>query len=153
MDTAPAAPVDRTLDIRAILERLPHRFPAVMVDRVLGYEPKQWIECVKGVTIDEPFFRGHFPDMPVFPGVLQIEAAAQASALLVLLSESIDDILVFGQVKRFTFMKPVVPGDLLKIRVESLSFQGGQGLAEAILSVRDEVVARGTLAYGTMPKG
>ena len=149
---SPATP-DRTLDIRGILEKLPHRFPAVMVDRVLDYEPKKWLECIKGVTIDEPFFRGHFPDIPVFPGVLQIEAAAQASALLVLLSEPMDSILVFGQVKRFTFLKPVVPGDLLKIRVDSLSFQGEQGLAEATLSVKDEVVARGTLAYGSMPKG
>lgn len=141
------------IDIPGILEILPHRFPFVLVDRVLAYEPTRWIECVKQITGNEPFFLGHFPDEPLFPGVLQIEAAAQASALLVHLSEPEEgDLLVFGQVKRFTFVQPVRPGDQLDIRVESKVKQATQGLAEAQLSVRGELVAKGTLAYGKMPR-
>jgi 3-hydroxyacyl-[acyl-carrier-protein] dehydratase len=146
---APKVPVD----ILGILSRIPHRFPFVMVDRIVGYEPKQWIECEKGVTIGEPYFKGHFPDEPLMPGVLQIEAAAQASALLVMLSEPDEDsLLVFGQVKRFTFIGPVRPGATLRIRAESRSMQGAQGLAEVQLSVDGEPVAKGTLAYGKMPR-
>lgn len=146
---APQAP----LDIMGILARIPHRFPFVMVDRVLGYEPKQWIECEKGVTIGEPYFKGHFPVEPLMPGVLQIEAAAQASALLVALSEPDEDhLLVFGQVKRFTFIGSVRPGDILRIRAEAKKMQGMQGMAAVELSVAGEAVARGTLAYGKVPR-
>lgn len=141
------------MDITGILARIPHRFPFVMVDRVLGFEAKQWIECEKGVTIGEPYFSGHFPEEPLMPGVLQIEAAAQASALLVVLSEPDEDhLLVFGQVKRFTFIGPVRPGDTLRIRAEARSMQGMQGLASVELSVDGEPVAKGSLAYGKMPR-
>jgi beta-hydroxyacyl-ACP dehydratase FabZ len=141
------------IDIPGILETLPHRFPFVMVDRILAIEPTKWIECVKQITGNEPFFQGHFPGEPLFPGVLQIEAAAQASALLVHLSEpEEDDLLVFGQVKRFTFIKPVRPGDQLDIRINTKVRQPHQGLAEAILTVRGEIVAKGSLAYGKLPR-
>ena len=151
-EAAPDSP-HTPVDINGILARIPHRFPFVMVDRVLAYEPKQWLEAVKGVTIGEPYFKGHFPEEPLMPGVLQIESAAQASALLVMLSEPDEEsLLVFGQVKRFTFIGPVRPGDTLKIRVESRSMQGAQGLAAVELSVDGELVAKGSLAYGKVPR-
>jgi len=145
--------ISTPVDIPGILATIPHRFPFLMVDRVLAIEPKQWIECIKQVTGNEPFFAGHFPEEPLMPGVLQIEAAAQASALLVKLSEPEDEnLLVFGQVKRFTFIQPVRPGDRLDIRVDSRLKQEDSGLAEAQLTVRGELVAKGTLAYGAMPR-
>lgn len=152
-DAAPTPAPEMPVDINGILARLPHRFPFVMIDRVVGYEPREWIECVKGVTIGEPYFKGHFPEEPLMPGVLQIEAAAQASAMLVMLSDPDEhSLLVFGQVKRFTFIGPVRPGDILHIRVEGKAMQPTQGLAEVLLSVGGEPVAKGTLAYGKMPR-
>lgn len=145
------APPPSQLKIEDILDLLPHRYPFVLVDRVVEFEPKVRLVAEKLVTANEPFFRGHFPKKFLFPGVLQIEAAAQASALLVHLSHSEDlGLLVFGQVKRFTFLAPVEPGHRLQIEVFSKSFQGGQGLAEAKLSVEGELVAKGTLAYGSL---
>jgi 3-hydroxyacyl-[acyl-carrier-protein] dehydratase len=74
------------IDVRRILAMLPHRYPFLLVDRVLGYEPLKWIQAVKNVTINEPFFPGHFPEQPVMPGVLILEAMAQACGVLVQLS-------------------------------------------------------------------
>ncbi len=146
-------PIQLPLGIPDILSRVPHRFPFVLIDRVVGFEFDEWVECIKQVTINEPFFPGHFPEEPLFPGVLQIEAAAQASAMLVYLTRPDEDgLLVFGQVKRFTFIQPVRPGDCLKIRVSFKSRLDTQGLAEVALSVDGEPVAKGVLAYGKVPR-
>lgn len=143
----------RTIDIAGIMDRLPHRFPFLLVDRVLDYVPGEWIETAKAVTRNEPFFEGHFPEEPLFPGVLQIEVAAQSSGLLVMLTEpDKQDLLVLGQVKRFTYISPVRPGDLLITRVESKTNRGGQGLATAELRVGDRRIAKGSLAYGVLPR-
>ncbi len=139
-----------TLDVAALMERIPHRFPFLMVDRVEGWEPKAWIRCTKCVTGNEPFFQGHFPGRPVMPGVLQIEAAAQASALLVHLSEpERTDLLVFAQIKRFTFLGIVEPGDVLDIRVESRVMQGPTGMADVEIRVGERSIAKGTLLFGS----
>lgn len=150
---APPAEVTLPMSITDILGVLPHRFPFVLVDRVVAYEPKVSLEAVKQVSVNEPFFRGHFPEEPLFPGVLQIEAAAQASGILVFLSEPDNDsLLVFGQVKRFTFIQPVRPGDELRIHVTTKAMSGPQGLADVRLEVDSRPVAKGTLAYGKMPR-
>ena len=109
------------MDINKILEYLPHRYPFLLVDRVLACEPGKRLTAVKNVTINEPFFQGHFPHHPVMPGVLIIEAMAQACAILTFHSEShrADERLVyyFVGIDNARFRKPVVPGDVLRLEV------------------------------------
>jgi 3-hydroxyacyl-[acyl-carrier-protein] dehydratase len=107
-------------DIKAILNRLPHRYPFILVDRVLDFEPGVKIRAIKNVTINEPFFQGHFPGRPIMPGVLIIEGLVQAGALL--LAESLPDIrhdqVCFTGIDRARFRASVVPGDQLVFEVE-----------------------------------
>jgi 3-hydroxyacyl-[acyl-carrier-protein] dehydratase len=109
------------LDIRAILEHLPHRYPFLLVDRVLEIEPGQRIVALKNVTINEPYFVGHFPHMPVMPGVLQIEALAQAAGILSFqtMGRVSDDrsVYYFVGIDGARFKRPVVPGDQLRLEV------------------------------------
>ncbi|MBN9425679.1 MAG: 3-hydroxyacyl-ACP dehydratase FabZ [Burkholderiales bacterium] len=110
------------LDIRAILEHLPHRYPFLLVDRVLEIEKGKRIVALKNVTMNEPFFTGHFPNLPVMPGVLQIEALAQAAGILSFqtLGRVNDDESVYYLVgiDGARFKRPVVPGDQLRLEVE-----------------------------------
>jgi 3-hydroxyacyl-[acyl-carrier-protein] dehydratase len=109
------------LDIRAILEHLPHRYPFLLVDRVLEIEPGQRIVALKNVTMNEPYFVGHFPHMPVMPGVLQIEALAQAAGILSFqtMGRVSDDrsVYYFVGIDGARFKRPVVPGDQLRLEV------------------------------------
>jgi 3-hydroxyacyl-[acyl-carrier-protein] dehydratase len=113
-----------TLDIHRILQKLPHRYPFLLVDRVLSIEGGARIVAIKNVTINEPFFGGHFPHRPVMPGVLMLEALAQTSALLVY--SSLEDGLASRSVTYFVgidaarFKRPVEPGDQLLLRSELL---------------------------------
>lgn len=114
------AAVKTTLDIHDILKILPHRYPFLLIDRVLELKRKERIVAIKNVTINEPFFNGHFPGMPIMPGVLIVEAIAQAGGAL-LLTEVEDrehKIMVFTGIDRAKFRKPVAPGDQLRIEVE-----------------------------------
>ena len=110
------------LDIYDILKRLPHRYPFLLVDRVVELEPNRRIRALKNVTINEPFFQGHFPGMPVMPGVLVIEAMAQAGGLLTQLSlpagtDHADKRFFLVKVDNARFAKMVVPGDQLDMEV------------------------------------
>lgn len=109
------------MDIKKILEYLPHRYPFLLVDRVLDCEPGKRIVALKNVTINEPFFQGHFPNFPVMPGVLIIECMAQAAAILTFHSEQArpDDgsVYFFVGIDNARFKKPVVPGDTLRLDV------------------------------------
>lgn len=110
------------LDSVEIQKILPHRYPFLLVDRVLEYEKLKRVVAIKQVTANEPFFQGHFPGMPVMPGVLQIEALAQTGAILIL--NEIDDrdnkIPFFTGIENARFRRPVVPGDTLTLTVEAL---------------------------------
>lgn len=110
------------LDIRAILEHLPHRYPFLLVDRVIEVEAGKRIVAMKNVTINEPFFVGHFPHLPVMPGVLQIEALAQAAGILSFqtMGKVSDDrsVYYFVGIDGARFKRPVVPGDQLRLEVE-----------------------------------
>jgi 3-hydroxyacyl-[acyl-carrier-protein] dehydratase len=110
------------LDIRAILAHLPHRYPFLLVDRVLELEPGKRIVALKNVTINEPYFIGHFPHLPVMPGVLQIEALAQAAGILSFqtMGRVSDErsVYYFVGIDSARFKRPVVPGDQLKLEVE-----------------------------------
>src|SRR5215813_901044 len=113
-------PVKRTMDINEILRILPHRFPFLMIDRVIEIVPRQRIVAIKNVTINEPFFTGHFPSMPIMPGVLIVEAMAQAGGALLLteVEDRADKLIMFTGIERARFRRPVVPGDQLRIEVE-----------------------------------
>jgi 3-hydroxyacyl-[acyl-carrier-protein] dehydratase len=102
------------IDINQIMKLLPHRYPFLLVDRVLEFTPRQSITAIKNVTINEPFFQGHFPDFPVMPGVLIIEALAQTAALLTFTEEKVEDaVYYFAGIDAARFKKPVLPGDQL----------------------------------------
>ena len=117
------------MDIHQILKQLPHRYPFLMVDRVLEIDKGKTIKALKNVTINEPFFEGHFPHRPVMPGVLMLEALAQASALLAFdaLDASPDDqsVYYFAGIDAARFKRPVEPGDQLVLEVELLRMKAG----------------------------
>ena len=117
------------MDIHKILKQLPHRYPFLLVDRVLELEKGKRIKALKNVTINEPFFEGHFPNRPVMPGVLMLEALAQASALLSFdaLGASPDDQMIyyFAGMNDVRFRRPVEPGDQLLLEAELLRMKAG----------------------------
>ena len=116
------APVNLPVDAEQIAAILPHRYPFLLVDRVVELVPGQSIVAIKNVTINEPFFEGHFPGHPVMPGVLIVEALAQASGLLIGLSGTMTDkddrIFYLAKVDNARFLRPVVPGDQLRLEVQ-----------------------------------
>jgi 3-hydroxyacyl-[acyl-carrier-protein] dehydratase len=115
------------LDINEIMKLLPHRFPFLLVDRVLEIEPEKKIVGLKNVTMNEPFFPGHFPGHPVMPGVLIVEAMAQVAAILVYSSsdDNKDKITYFVGIDNTKFRKPVVPGDQLRLELEVIGCRRG----------------------------
>lgn len=115
--------MSEALDIQKILNYLPHRYPFLLVDRVVELVPNEKIVAYKNVTINEPFFQGHFPGLPVMPGVLILEAIAQAGGLLYLESTgrtAKDTIFYFSAIDKARFRKPVVPGDQLMFHIQLL---------------------------------
>lgn len=117
------------MDIHKILKKLPHRYPFLLVDRVLSIEKGKSIRALKNVTINEPFFEGHFPHRPVMPGVLMLEALAQAAALLsfdALDAQPTDDMVYyFAGIEAARFKRPVEPGDQLILEAELLRMKAG----------------------------
>ena len=109
-----------TMDVNRVMELLPHRYPFLLVDRVMECEPGNRIIAYKNVTLNEPFFQGHFPQKPVMPGVLIIEAMAQATCLLALQSEEVSDdaIYLLVGVDKARFKRQVEPGDRLQLEME-----------------------------------
>lgn len=117
------------LDIRGVLDFLPHRFPFVLVDRVLELEPGKRILAQKNVTFNEPFFPGHFPNYPVMPGVLIVEALAQAAAILAFQTQGAkadaNSVYLFVGIDNVRFKKPVTPGDVLHLEVSIMRTSRG----------------------------
>ncbi len=135
------------LDINQIIKILPHRYPFLMVDRILDVEVGKRISAVKNVTINEPFFQGHFPGHPVMPGVLIIEALAQVAGILVYQTdESVrDKVTYFTGIDNARFRKPVLPGDQLCFEVEITGCKRGIWLFAAKALVDGKVVAEADL--------
>jgi len=131
------------LDVRAIMELLPHRYPFLLVDRVVELEEGRRIVALKNVTFNEPFFQGHFPGNPILPGVLVVEAMAQAGAILLLHSrpESRGRIVYFAGIDKAKFRRPVVPGDQLRLRVEVLKLRSRTCLMRGEALVGETLVA------------
>ncbi len=133
---------------------LPHRYPFLLVDRVLELKPGESILALKNVTYNEPFFTGHFPGLKLMPGVLIIEALAQAGGIL--LYHSLPDpesvVMVLSKVEEAKFRKPVVPGDQMKLSVQMLRQKAGFYYFSAQATVEGEVVVEGRLTAGLIKK-
>lgn len=138
-----------TLDIHEVLRHLPHRYPFLLVDRVVDYTPEQSLTAIKNVTINEPFFQGHFPHRPVMPGVLILEALAQASAILSFKTTgSLPDeksVYYFVGIDKARFKRPVEPGDQLRLVAILKRRVRGMWLFEATAYVGEEVAASAEL--------
>jgi 3-hydroxyacyl-[acyl-carrier-protein] dehydratase len=138
-----------TQDIQRII---PHRFPFLLVDRVLEMEAGQRIVALKNVTAGEPFFQGHFPDMPIMPGVLIVEAMAQAGAILLLSDgENAGKIPLFAGINECRFRSQVGPGDTLRLEVEFVARRGPIGKARARASVGETLAAEAELVFALAP--
>lgn len=132
--TESTAPEPKTgLDIHDILKILPHRYPLLLIDRVLELRRKERIVAIKNVTINEPFFNGHFPGLPIMPGVLIVEAIAQAGGALLLteVEDRNDKVMVFTGIDRARFRRPVSPGDQLRLEVVVKGWRAVPGMIAA----------------------
>ena len=136
------------MNIKEIMSIIPHRPPFLLIDKVLSLEPGKKITAVKNVTMNEPFFVGHFPNEPVMPGVLIVEAMAHAGAVILLSLEQFKGkIAYFGAINNAKFRGMVTPGDTLKIEVEITKIRKSAGLGMGIASVGDKKVAEGELTF------
>lgn len=137
-----------TMNITEIQELLPHRYPFLMVDRVTSFEKEKTLTAIKNVSVNEPQFTGHFPQLPVFPGVLILEAMAQATGLLAFKSfgaPSGNELYYFASVDKAKFRKPVVPGDQLVIEVEFQKERRGIASFNCVAKVDGAVVCSAEL--------
>ena len=137
------------MDIHQILKQLPHRYPFLMVDRVIALDKGKSIQAIKNVTINEPFFAGHFPHRPVMPGVLMLEAMAQAAALLSFASQGVnmDDktVYYFAGIDGARFKRPVEPGDQLVMDVSLLRHKAGIFKFKGVTRVNGQVACEAEL--------
>ena len=139
-------------DIHDILKILPHRYPFLLIDRVLELKRKERIVAIKNVTINEPFFMGHFPGLPIMPGVLIVEAIAQAGGALLLteVEERSDKVMMFTGIERAKFRRPVSPGDQLRLEVKVTGWRSVPGMTAAKMQgqayVGDKRVAEATVS-------
>ena len=137
------------MDIQEILEHLPHRYPFLLVDRVLECEPGVRLKALKNISVNEPMFTGHFPERPIFPGVLIMEALAQATGILAFkTTESKPDgssLYYFAGIDNCRFKQPVVPGDQLILDVEVVKNKRGIWKFTGVASVEGKVVASADL--------
>ena len=152
--TASPAPVKKMLDIVDIFRILPHRFPFLLIDRVIEIQRKQRIVAIKNVTINEPFFAGHFPNLPIMPGVLIVEAIAQAGGALLLteVEDPKDKLIMFTGIERAKFRRPVVPGDQLRIEVEVLAWRRTAVRMQGNAYVGEKLAAEAVVTCQLVPR-
>ena len=140
--------LNETLDIQQIQAILPHRYPFLLIDRVIHLTRKQRVVAIKNVTINEPYFQGHFPSAAIMPGVLVVEAMAQAGGVL-LLSEfpnREEKLLLFTGIENAKFRKPVTPGDQLRIEVDVLRWRRIAGRMQGMAYVGDQLVCEAIIS-------
>lgn len=142
------------MDILEIQSLIPHRYPFLLIDRIVEIEPLKRIVAIKNVTMNEPFFQGHFPGVPVMPGVLIIEAMAQAGA--VLLFKEVPDrenkLMYFAAIEEARFRKPVTPGDQLRLEIEVIKYRSGYGKLSGKAYVDGVVVCEAIVTSVTIDK-
>ena len=135
------------INIGELMKILPHRYPMLLIDRIVEIVRTKRIVAIKNVTINEAFFAGHFPDFPIMPGVLIVEAMAQAGAALLFteVPERDGKLLVFTGIERARFWRPVTPGDQLRIEVDVLAFRGTAGRLQGKAYVDGKLVCEGVV--------
>ena len=143
-----------TLNIQEILDLLPHRYPFLLIDRVVEFERAKRLVAIKNVTINEPFFQGHFPGYPIMPGVLVVEAMAQAGGIILMheLPDRAEKLVVFTGIERAKFRRPVTPGDQLRIEIDVLSFRPRAGRIEGRALVDGKLACEATLTCQVVPR-
>lgn len=155
MDTPnPILDGKQVLDIGDIMAILPHRFPFLLIDRLMEIERKKRIVALKNVTINEPFFAGHFPNFPIMPGVLIVESIAQAGGALLLteIPDRDNKLMVFTGIDRAKFRRPVVPGDQLRIEVNVLNWRPRAVRMEGRVTVEGKLVCEATVMCQLVPR-
>jgi len=152
--TAAETATRTTMEIGDILKILPHRYPFLLIDRVLELVRMKKIVALKNVSITDPFFQGHFPDKPIMPGVLVVEAIAQAGGLLLLTEVPNRDemLMVFTGIEKARFRRPVVPGDQLRIEVEVKAWRVTAARLEGKAYVNGKVAAEATVTCRLVPR-
>jgi 3-hydroxyacyl-[acyl-carrier-protein] dehydratase len=153
-DENPRQEVASGLDIRQIMAILPHRYPFLLIDRVLESSPKKRIVAIKNVNINEPFFQGHFPDYAIMPGVLMVEAIAQAGGVLLLpeVPDHENKLLVFSGIDRARFRRPVTPGDQLRIEVDVLNWRPLAARLEGKVYVEGKLACAAIILCAVVPR-
>lgn len=130
---------------------LPHRYPFLLVDKITELEDGKSIKGIKNVTVNEPFFQGHFPGNPIMPGVLICEALAQVGAVLLLsLPENKGKLGVFTGINNFKFRRQVVPGDMLELSAELITYRHGMGKANVKATVEGQTAAMGEISFAVI---
>jgi 3-hydroxyacyl-[acyl-carrier-protein] dehydratase len=138
----------RVIEAEEIQRILPHRYPFLLVDRVIEIEPPVRAVGIKNVTINEPFFQGHFPTYPVMPGVLIVEAMAQVGGVAVLAAdEYTDKLALFAGIDNVRFKRQVKPGDTLRIEVEVQKIRRGLGVGAGTATVNGDLACRGDIMF------
>jgi 3-hydroxyacyl-[acyl-carrier-protein] dehydratase len=149
-------PQKTTMDIVEIMAILPHRYPFLLIDRVIDMERKTRIVAIKNVTVNEPHFVGHFPDYPIMPGVLTIEAMAQAGGALLLTEFSEEEragkLMVFTGIEEARFRRPVLPGDQLRIEVTVVNWRSRAVKMRGECTVDGKIVADATITCQLVPR-
>src|SRR5215470_14205311 len=155
VDRAPETPAAKeTMDILEIMSILPHRYPFLLIDRVVEIERKQRIVAIKNVSFNEPQFQGHFPDYPIMPGVLMVEAIAQAGGALLLteIPDRENKLMVFTGIDNAKFRRPVVPGDQVRIEVKVLNWRTNAVRMQGNATVDGKLVCEATVMCALVPR-
>ncbi|MBR5386738.1 MAG: 3-hydroxyacyl-ACP dehydratase FabZ [Clostridiales bacterium] len=140
-----------SLNTQQIMEIIPHRHPFLLIDKVEDYVPGEYCIAIKNVTYDESFFRGHFPEYPIMPGVLMVEALAQTGAVAILSQEEFKGkIAVFAGIDKCKFRRQVVPGDTIRFETKITQVRGPMGVGEAVATVDGQVAVQCTLKFAIM---
>ncbi|HSR67987.1 MAG TPA: 3-hydroxyacyl-ACP dehydratase FabZ [Acidobacteriota bacterium] len=143
-----------TFEIREILDFLPHRYPFLLVDRIVDHEPGKRIVGIKNVSINEPYFQGHFPGVPIMPGVLILESMAQVGGILVFftLPDRKEKLVFLAGLEKARFRKPVVPGDQIRVELTVLRVKSRVGRLQGVATVNGQKAAEAEILFSLVDR-